>query len=250
MSRTARIKSETGIYHVMLRGNNKQIVFFNSGDYCKFLKILRECKVKDGFELYAYCLMPNHIHLLLKTADAPLGDVMRRIATKFAIWYNIKHDRIGHLFQDRFKSEPVNDESYFCTVMRYIHMNPVKAGLCKDLEDYPYSSYVQYLDQSEWVDSAFFLDRFGLKGFEQFHQETCEDVCMDISTQTKRRLCDEEVASLIKEVTGCADIDEFQALNRSKQQKCICDLFHRGASIRQLSHLTRIPIRTVQNYCK
>ena len=250
MARTEREKSKTGIYHIMLRGNNKQIIFLNATDYSKFLTILRECRHKDGFELYAYCLMPNHIHLLLKTIDIPPGEVMRRIASTFAIWYNIKHERVGHLFQDRYKSEPVNDDAYFCTVMRYIHLNPVKAGLCADLEDYPYSSYIQYINQCEWIDSTFFLDRYGLGGFIQFHQEVCKDVCMDIPVQTEKRLCSEEVALLIKDVAGCANTNELSAMKSDIQKKCIRELHQRGASLRQLSTLTGISLRTIRTYCR
>ena len=234
----------------MLRDNNKQIIFLNAADYTKFLTILRECRCKDGFELYAYCLMPNHIHLLLKTIDIPPGEVMRRIGSRFATWYNIRHERVGHLFQDRYKSEPVNDESYFCTVLRYIHLNPIKAGLCTDPEDYPYSSYAQYIDQSDWVDSTFFLDRFGLGGFIHFHQEPCEDVCMDIPVNAKKRLCDEEVAMLIKDMAGCTNAEELRAMRPNIQQKCICELHQHGASLRQLSTLTGISLRTIRTYCR
>lgn len=250
MARTARKRSGTGIYHVILRGNNKQAVFIDTTDYFKLLNVLKDCKAKDGFALYAYCLMPNHIHLLLHESDVPIGEIIRRIASRFVTWYNIRHERVGHLFQDRFKSEPVNDDSYFCTVLRYIHLNPVKAGLCTDPEDYPYSSFSQYIEQSEWVDTDFFLDRFGLDGFMRFHKETCEDVCMDIPEQIAKRLSDEEVISMIMNTAKCTSIDEFHTLTRAVQQTCIRKINGLGASMRQLSSLTGIPIRTIRNYCK
>ena len=113
MSRTARIRSETGIYHVMLRGINRQKIFLDAEDNLHFLEILRKCSVISGFQLFAYCLMGNHVHLLIKIGTENLGLVMKRIGIRYSGWYNQKYNRIGHLFQDRYKSEPVQDEKFF-----------------------------------------------------------------------------------------------------------------------------------------
>ena len=129
MSRQARAKSSTKIYHVMLRGINKQQIFFDEQDCKKFIKTLIDCKKISGFKLYAYCLMPNHIHLLLKAENEDLSVIMKRIGCRFVYWYNAKYQRVGHLFQDRFKSEPVEDDEYFLCALRYIHLNPVEAGI-------------------------------------------------------------------------------------------------------------------------
>ena len=141
MPRQARKKSNSGIYHIILRGINRQQIFEDSEDYNKFLRVLEECKAISEFDIFAYCLMSNHIHLLLQENKEPIELVMKRIATRFVYWYNIKYQRLGHLFQDRFKSEPVENDEYFLTVVRYIHQNPVKAGICKKPQDYNYSSY-------------------------------------------------------------------------------------------------------------
>ena len=250
MARTARIRSGTGIYHVMLRGNNKQTVFTDTHDYVKFLNVLKDCKEKDGFTLYAYCLMPNHIHLLLKDSDIPIGEIMRRISSRFVTWYNIRHSRVGHLFQDRFKSEPVNGDPYFCTVLRYIHMNPVKANLCKDPEDYLYSSYTQYFGENEWIDTAFALDRFGAVDFRRFHQESCEDKCMDIPEYDEIRLSDEKALDLICIETKNMKEPDIRSMTRTKQQNCIRKLYQSGISMRQISKLTGIPFRMVRTYCR
>lgn len=128
----------------MLRGINGHQIFVDSEDYEKFLEILKDCKAISEFEIFAYCLMSNHIHLLLKEVKEPIEQIMKRIATRFVYWYNIKYQRAGHLFQDRFKSEPVENDEYFLTVIRYIHQNPVKAGICKKPQDYNYSSYNEF----------------------------------------------------------------------------------------------------------
>ena len=133
MPRQARRKSKSGIYHIMLRGINQQQIFEDSEDFEKILQILKDCKAVSEYKLFAYCLMGNHIHLLVQEDKEPIEQVMKRIATRFVYWYNIKYQRVGHLFQDRFKSEPVEDDTYFLTVLRYIHQNPMKAGLSKKL---------------------------------------------------------------------------------------------------------------------
>ena len=136
MARTARAVGDSGIYHVMLRGINRQRIFEDDEDREKFLEILKKSKEKDGFDLLAWCLMPNHVHLLIKENEVKLGTIFRRIGASYVYWYNGKYERTGHLFQDRFKSEPVEDDAVSLTVIRYIHRDPVKAGLCERPEEY------------------------------------------------------------------------------------------------------------------
>ena len=125
MPRQARKRAESGIYHVMLRGINQQRIFEDEEDNQRFLQILRECKEIGGFMLLAYCLMGNHVHLLIKEGTESLEQIFKRIGGRFVYWYNVKYQRVGHLFQDRFKSEPVDTDAYLLTVIRYIHQNPV-----------------------------------------------------------------------------------------------------------------------------
>lgn len=99
--------------------------------------------------LYGWSLMGNHVHLLLKEADEPIGDVMKRISSSYVYYYNHKYDRVGHLFQERFKSQPVEDWGYFLTLLRYIHQNPLKPHLVEDLKDYRWSSWNEFLRRCE-----------------------------------------------------------------------------------------------------
>ena len=139
----------------MLRGINRQQIFEEAEDCYKFLAILKEYKEICGYRVYAYCLMGNHIHLLLKEGTEPLEQVFKRLCGKFVYWYNAKYQRTGHLFQDRFKSEPVDTQEYLQTVIRYIHQNPVKAGICKKISEYAYSSYAAYFAAEGFVDTAY-----------------------------------------------------------------------------------------------
>lgn len=118
MPRTARRKSSTGIYHVLVRGVNQQRIFEDEADYAAYLLTLGRVKRENPFVLYAYCLMSNHVHLLLGEEAVPLSRIMQRIGVSYAYRFNQRHDRSGHLFQDRFKSEPVEDDGYFVTVSR------------------------------------------------------------------------------------------------------------------------------------
>ena len=118
MPRKTRKKSKSGIYHIILRGQNRQIIFEDDEDKEKFLQTIEECKRKSGFELYGYCLMRNHIHLLLHELKDETGIIMRRIGASYVYWYNWKYRRCGHLFQDRYKSETVETDEYFLTEPR------------------------------------------------------------------------------------------------------------------------------------
>jgi REP element-mobilizing transposase RayT len=210
MPRQARKKSESGIYHIMLRGINQQQIFEDAEDYEKFLEILRDCKAICKFKLYAYCLMGNHVHLLLKEGSESLEQVFKRLCGRFVYWYNVKYQRVGHLFQDRFKSEPVDSDEYFITVLRYIHQNPTKAGLCKLVEDYPHSSYMDYFNENSIVDRKDVLDLMTMDEFIGIHQEAVDASCMNVTEKAVLRVTDEQAKILIQKISKCENISDFQ----------------------------------------
>jgi REP element-mobilizing transposase RayT len=160
MARRARRKSDSGIYHVMARGIDRQEIFRNPEDYEKYRQVLKECKSISGYELYAYCLMPNHVHLLFHESEEGLGKTFQRIGSRYAAWFNKKYARCGHLFQDRFKSEPVEDDRYFLVLLRYIHLNPVAAKICRGAADYRWSSYRELVGKSSLIDPNYPLKLF------------------------------------------------------------------------------------------
>lgn len=145
MSRQRRKLSSSQIYHIMLRGNSGRDIFIDDEDRHRFLNILTDKKKDNEFVIYAYCLMDNHIHLLLKENKDNISHIMKRIGTAYAVYFNKKYQQNGHLFQDRFKSEVIEGELYLLAVIRYIHNNPLKARLVKLPEDYKWSSYSEYL---------------------------------------------------------------------------------------------------------
>ena len=243
MPRAARTKSESGIYHVMLRGVNKQQIFEEKEDYERFIHILEDCKKISEFDIFAYCLMGNHIHLLIKENKEPLETIFKRIGSRFVYWYNIKYDRQGHLFQDRYKSEPVNDDDYFVVALRYILRNPVKAGLCKTAGDYRYSCYNDYIEKGNQsiVDTEKGLSLIGEENFVEYINAENDDRCLEIETTSKVRITDEKAKDLIRQKTKCNSISDFQGLPKEKRDKLLKVLRSQGLSIRQINRLTGIP---------
>ena len=248
MPRQARKKSENGIYHVMLRGINQQQIFEDSEDYEKFLDILKDCKAISEFKLFAYCLMGNHIHLLIKEDSETLEQIFKRICGRFVYWYNIKYRRVGHLFQDRFKSEPVDSEKYFFTVLRYIHQNPLKAGMCKQVEDYAYSSYSEYIGANDLVDTDYVLGLTTVEEFVGLNHENVDTPCLDISDKIIKRVTDEQARVLIKKLAKCDNVSDFQNLDLVTRDKYLKKLRDKGVSIRQLSRLTGISLSVVRKF--
>ncbi|MEQ8175210.1 MAG: transposase [Syntrophomonadaceae bacterium] len=159
MPRHSRELSDTGVYHIMLRGNERKNIFQDDEDKLRFLEGI-EAKHKEAeFAVYAYCLMDNHVHLLLNQKELELASIMKSIAVRYASYYNWKHSREGHVFQDRYKSEVIEDERYLLAAVRYIHNNPVKAGIAASSDGYTWSSYGDYLlgRRHPWLDTDFVL---------------------------------------------------------------------------------------------
>ena len=244
MPRASRKKSESGIYHIMLRGINQQVIFEDDEDYEKFIETIRNYKAVSGYKVFAYCLMSNHIHLLLKVEKEDIDLIVKRIAGSYVYWYNWKYYRKGHLFQDRFKSEPVEDETYFLTVLRYIHQNPTKTGF--KIDEYEFSSYNEYMkDESKIVDLDFALSLMGKEEFVSFNSACNEDCCLDVDEQ-RFRLNDNEARAIIKDISKCDGAIEFQQLAKDKRDSYIEKLKQEGLSIRQISRLTGVSFGVVR----
>ena len=250
MPRRARQKSDSGIYHVMLRGVNQQQIFFDEEDNTYFLHCLAVYKNICGFELYGYCLMGNHVHLLLCVKKDPLDAVIKRVGSKYVYWYNAKYDRVGHLFQDRFKSEPVETDAYFITVLRYIHQNPVKAGIVDQPEAYRWSSYGEYLSKPQITDTEMALEMIGAEMFVQYHKEQSDTECLEVKIEQQKKLTDTQLMKLLKDETGCVTAVEFQTLSENKMAMCIEKLYRAGGSIRQISRLTGCSKNRVERWLK
>ncbi len=246
MARAARKKSKTGIYHVMLRGINKQIIFEDNEDMERFLLTLRSFKDKGSYKLFAFCLMNNHVHILLRELGEDISVSIKKICASYVLWYNKKYERCGHLFQERFKSETVENDSYFLTVLKYIHQNPLKAGVVKEIEDYKWSSYNEYmLDRKNKItDLDFGLAMFSadrkeaIDLFIEYHREGCKDKCLDYEDFVN--LADEEVIAKAN-MLGINNIAMLQSLDRGGRDSLLRELMKiDGVTIRQLARITGV----------
>ncbi|NWG02093.1 MAG: transposase [Syntrophaceae bacterium] len=167
MARRPRIHYPGGLYHVIARGNRGLKVFREDRDYRLYLKFLEEYKERYGFLLYAYVLMPTHIHLLVEVREVPLSRLMQSLQFRYTKNYNLRYQSWGHLFQGRYKAILCEKDSYLIELTAYIHLNPVRAKLTKDPSEYPWSSYREYLKggKGELADSSFVLSQFSdIKG--------------------------------------------------------------------------------------
>lgn len=144
MSRAPRRQSAADIYHLYLRGSGRQLIYEDDRDHRVFLHTLALAIEEADVELYAYALMGNHYHLIVKSDYQKLPVFAHKLNRTYAAYFNERHNRQGHLFEGRYKSQPINDDSYFLEAVRYVHRNPVAARLTPDC-NYPWSSYADYL---------------------------------------------------------------------------------------------------------
>jgi REP element-mobilizing transposase RayT len=249
MPRSARKKSATGVYHVIVRGINRQNIFCEEEDFYRYLKTLERTMTVSAFELLAYCLMENHVHLLIKEEQENLGQIMKRIGSSYAYWYNCKYQRTGHVFQDRYKSEPVEDDKYLITVIRYIHNNPIKAGMVTKPEQYRWSSCSKYYGEKENISGLtktdFVLSLFSekknlaIKEFRQFMQQAQQEIFLD--DERTIRISDEELTQIIKDILKGKPITALQQMERAARDSVLHQAKQiAGSSIRQISRVSGI----------
>ncbi|GAB6179251.1 hypothetical protein JCM14036_05700 [Desulfotomaculum defluvii] len=252
MPRYSRQKSESSIYHIMVRGNEKKRIFLDDQDRKKFLGILERTKYISNYGIYAYCLMDNHVHLLIKEGDENISKLMKRISVSYVAYFNRKYERVGHLFQGRFRSECIEDDSYLLTAVRYIHNNPVKGHVSKDPGHYKWSSYPSYVSPNQvehnFTDTDFILsmlskDRItAINIFVRFTLEENDDSFMDIDDLPESANDDKELRQAVEFILGQYG-QSLKGLktctNRKNRDKLIREIKDSmEISVRQLSKIT------------
>lgn len=196
MPRPSLIHFPGALYHITARGNNKQNIFYNEKDFFRYLLNIKRYKKEVPFHLYAYTLMPNHVHLLIEVINSPINKIMQKLQTAYTMYINKKYEKVGHVFQGRYFHLLVDKEGYLLELIRYIHLNPVRAGLVKNPSDYKWSSHNVYLNISskfnEIIDKDKVLSYFSsskdraLKAYEDFILGGFEKQWQDIKTDIKR----------------------------------------------------------------
>jgi putative transposase len=141
MPRPLRTVIPGGIYHVMNRGNRRDVIFCSEGGLILFRELLQQIARARKWTIHAYCLMPNHYHVLLECPQADLSAGVQKLNGEYASWFNRCHGLVGHVFQGRFRSVPIESDGHFLQTIRYMALNPVRAGLCRAPADWRWSSY-------------------------------------------------------------------------------------------------------------
>ncbi|MBI4435844.1 MAG: transposase [Candidatus Omnitrophica bacterium] len=174
MPRTHRDVSDPGLYHIINRGNNRMQIFRDNDDYQHYLRLLKRYKSLFNFKLYAFCLMPNHVHLLLDTIGPHKGasQIMHRLNLAYSSWFQLRYEWKGHVWQGPFHSLLIDKERYLYACARYIELNPYRAGLARDPVDYPWSSFRDHLlpKSSGLLDQQEMADYLSLGPDEKFIQ--------------------------------------------------------------------------------
>ena len=162
MARKPRLHYAGAVYHVMVRGNGGQNIFDNDEDRCRFYLFLQEGVERYEHRIHAFCLMGNHVHLAIQVGEKPLSRIMQNLCFRYTRWANRKQKKIGHLFQGRYKAIVVDADTYLAELVRYIHLNPVRAKIVKAPEDYTWSGHRAYmgLERLPWLTTEWVLSQF------------------------------------------------------------------------------------------
>ncbi|OIN97788.1 hypothetical protein AUJ66_02200 [Candidatus Desantisbacteria bacterium CG1_02_38_46] len=232
MTRPLRIEFGGAFYHITARGNEKKPIFLDDCDRTKFKEIIQKVLKRTGAIVHCYGLMDNHYHLLPETPRGNISKAMHDLNTSYTVYFNKRHKRVGHLFQGRFKGILIEKDAYLLELSRYIHLNPVRAGLVKRPEDYKWSSYRGYigLDEGEpWVQRDWTLSQFGstekesMEAYKKFVQagialqekSPMKDVYAQTILGTEKFV--EKIKTLIKDNSGDRDLPSIRMLSPAKE---------------------------------
>lgn len=257
MPRMARKSSKTKVYHIIFRGNDKQDIFFDEQDYRKYINEIKNTKEKYQCEILAYCLMSNHIHLIVFDKSDNLSKAMQSLAVSYSNYFSKKYDKVGHLFQNRFLSKNVETREYLLQLCRYIHQNPVKAKI-STVDNYNWSSYKEYtnlklkdrITNVNIIQSMFGTDKVqAIKNFEAFHKYENEDYNKNeyIEFEILDKLTDEELKKAIEKILNIEHSLEIKKYNSDIRDKCIRKLKEiKGTTKTQIARVTGINRKVIE----
>lgn len=220
MPRQARYESPTGYYHIMMRGNNREKIFSKDEQKLYFLDCLKKQEEDALIDIVSYCLMDNHVHIVLKAEINDLSKAIKSTNSRYAMKFNYFGERIGHVFQDRYKSEIISDEKYLLQVIRYIHNNPVKANMVKSHGEYKWSSYNDYIKESLIISArqkesilGYFSDN--LVEFADFHKQYDNNEYLEIDEDLKRSRMEHGQEIISRYFTEKGLIDRLQVMKNA-----------------------------------
>lgn len=224
MVRKPRQTSPTKYYHVMMRGNNRESVFQKYEQKHYFAELLKNTEMDSPLEIASYCIMNNHVHILAYGEIEDLSEAFKKINIQYAMVYNIKNERVGHVFQDRFRSETVRDDTYFLQVIRYIHNNPVTAKIIEKPEEYIWTSYREFLARRPTVVSPNQMDfinglfAHNLEHFKEFHFNRDYNEYLDTDEDIEQNRS-EIIRAIFKDISSSSENKEISSLLNSEEAK-------------------------------
>lgn len=262
MTRERRRISNSKIYHVIVKGIDSQDIFYDDQDRNYFLNQVLKLKEEFNYDIYSYCLMSNHIHMVIKCEKKFLSKMMQSLMIRYVYYFNRRYDRTGSLVQNRFKSKCVENQKYFLEVCRYIHRNPEKAGMAKT-EKYKWSSYKEYVGEEKIINKKVLLHYFNNDISEfvkyttklEFENEDIENIYDYAEYEIINRLSDTELMNLIMKRFKISDKDAFINFfnNKSKDElksyiKIIRNI--KGTCRNQVARVTRINRKLISDAWK
>lgn len=240
-----RKKSETGFYHVVVKGDGGQILFEGDGDRKRFLEELKRAKADHGIAVHAYCLMSNHVHLLVEDAGEGrdgLGPFMKQLCERYAMHFRKRTGRVGHVFQGRYWSEPIGSDEYFLACLRYIHANPEPAGI-GPASGYTWSSYSEYAGKPGFGVASTEL-ALGLlggpSGFESFQENGGAFARAFPKSSLVRHLSYDELLRIAKNVLGEETFARLKEMDPDERAENLRMLAAAGFTESQIARLTGI----------
>lgn len=242
MPRTSRRVSSADIYHVIIRGSGKQIIFEDDEDRLLFLKLVDRYLKELGGTVFAWALMSDHVHVVIRLPLERIATLMKKLGASYFANFNKKTGRSGKVLQGRFFSEAINTDEYLMTCVRYVHQNPEKAGICS-MEECAWSSYRDYAGESLChspleTESEFVLGVFGgLEGFMGFHAGRNYAVpCIDVG-KTHSRMTDDEALIYAKSLVGEYEFQHIREFEKPKRNSILRQLKENRLSLRQIGRL-------------
>lgn len=252
LPRENRKLSQSDVYHIIWRGIDKQDIFYDDKDNRIFLKQLLEVKKKFKFQVFAYCLMYNHIHLVVRVQNGLISKIIQSLGIRYSQYFNKRYDRSGHLFENRFRSKNVENKQYLLELCRYVHRNPEKAGIAT-VEKYRWSSYVEYMEKSKIVDTQVLLHYFDNKidDFIDFTVNQKRDLFQETRESLEyefiNSLTDKDVKDIVLKKYNLNSINDLCQLEKSQKEDIILDLKNMpGINKTQLSRVIRVSRRIIE----
>lgn len=248
MPRMKRKVSMSKVYHVIIRGINKQDIFLDKQDFFKFIKEVERTKEKYQYEIYAYALMNDHVHFVIYDKNENMSIAIQSLNVSYSSYFNKKYERTGHLFENRFKSKTVDSGEYLKSVVRYIHKNPENAGL----KPYEWTSYYEYLYKEKLINKNMVLKVFGedineaINNFKYFHKNYTKYQDYDKGYELLTHITDEEVIEIIKNVIMEQNLLRIQQYDKEQKEKAIMKILKiEGITKVQIARIIGISTKTI-----